>query len=174
MLHSVLILGGARSGKSNFAESLAINYPEVTYIATGVAVDGEMQTRIEKHQQDRPQHWQTIESPIHLANSLNQIELDSTCVLIDCMSFWVNNCLYNSEQTWIEQREDYLKMLAKISNPIIMVSNEISLGITPRGAETRQFVDELGRLHQRLAEHVETVVFMVAGIPQIIKGELPK
>ena len=169
---SILVLGGARSGKSRFAESLASNHPEVNYIATGIAVDDEMKARIERHRLDRSESWHTIEEPINLADSLNQIESGSTCILIDCLSFWVNNCLFESQEVWIEQKQQFFQTLTKTPNPVIMVSNEVGMGITPMGVETRLFVDELGRLHQELARQVDTVVLMVAGIPQILKGVL--
>ena len=169
---SILVLGGTRSGKSRFAESLASNHPKVNYIATGIAVDDEMKARIERHRLDRPEYWHTIEEPINLADSLNQIESGSTCILIDCLSFWVNNCLFESQEVWIEQKQQFFQILTKTPNPVIMVSNEVGMGITPMGVETRLFVDELGRLHQELARQVDTVVLMVAGIPQILKGVL--
>ncbi len=171
---SILVLGGARSGKSRFAETIANEHSQVTYVATAVAVDDEIKARIEKHRSDRPKHWQLIESPTNLSHAITDINSNSTCVLIDCLSFWVNNCLYDSEKLWTQQRELFLQTLMKAPNPIIMVSNEVGMGITPMGAETRLYVDELGRLHQELARHVDVVVLIVAGIPQIIKGELPR
>jgi len=171
---STLVLGGARSGKSSFAESLAKNFNAVTYVATAVAVDQEIEKRIERHKSNRPKHWQTIEAPIHLGHALlAEMNNEPDCILIDCLTFWVNNCLYNSYDTWLREKKVFIEALAQINCEVIMVSNEVGTGITPIGKETREFVDEIGWAHQELAQLVDLVVYVVAGIPQILKGELP-
>ena len=167
-----LILGGARSGKSRFAESLALNYENVHYIATAIAVDEEIRQRIKVHQSQRPDHWITIEAPLQLAGALDEIDDKSHCVLIDCLTFWVNNCLFESTEKWESERQKFLRCIAGFKGQLIMVSNETGMGIAPKGALTRQFVDAIGWLHQDLAMSSETVLLMVAGIPTVLKGSL--
>lgn len=171
---SILILGGARSGKSRYAELLAKNYEAVTYIATAVAVDEEIAKRIKRHKLDRPSHWLTIEASVQLAQGLNEVDSKSNCVLIDCLTFWANNCLYQSSQTWSTEKKLFIESINNTTQPLIMVSNEVGMGITPMGVESRVFVDEIGWLHQQLAQIVDTVIVVVAGIPQVIKGEMPE
>ena len=170
---SILILGGARSGKSRYAESLAKNYNNVTYIATATAVDEEIEKRIETHRRDRPSNWKTIEAAVKLSDALNQVDSESECVLIDCLTFWTNNCLFQSPETWHQEKNLFIESVDKLPQQLILVSNEVGMGITPMGAQTRAFIDELGWLHQELAQIMDSVILVVAGIPQIIKGEMP-
>ena len=172
---SILVLGGARSGKSSYAESLAQNCGDVTYVATAVAVDEEIEKRIKKHKADRPKHWKTVEAPVHLANALAQENDEGQrCILIDCLTFWANNCLYDSYDTWVREKKEFIKAVTQINSELIIVSNEVGMGITPMGSISRVFVDEIGWLHQELAQIVDTVTFVVAGIPLVIKGKLPE
>ena len=164
-----LILGGARSGKSRYAESLALQQANVIYIATAVEVDEEIKQRVAVHRRQRPAHWKTLETPIRLADALRQCDQIENCVLIDCLTFWVNNCLFDSSSTWELEKEKFLNSVAEFKGQLIMVSNETGMGITPQGALTRQFVDEIGWLHQDLAKLSQSVVLMVAGIPTVIK-----
>ena len=165
-----LVLGGARSGKSRYAESLALNHSNVTYIATAVAIDDEIKQRIARHRSERPAHWVTLEAPEKLANALAKCNTDSNWVVIDCLTFWVNNCLFDSIDKWKTEKEKFLDVVSDFKGQLIMVSNETGLGIIPQGELTRQFVDETGWLHQDLASLSDTVVLMVAGIPTTIKN----
>lgn len=166
-----LILGGARSGKSRFAEQRALESGlEVIYIATATAGDAEMAARIAHHQQHRPPHWQTIETPIYLAQTLQTYAHPQTCLLVDCLTLWLNNCLFDEAICWETQKQLLLTQLAQLPGQQILVSNEVGQGIVPLGAVSRQFVDESGRLHQALATLADRVFWVVAGLPQILKA----
>lgn len=168
-----LILGGARSGKSHFAEVCAKESKlEVIYVATAQAFDDEMQQRIQHHQQQRPDHWQLIEEPINLISVLKENANDTTCILVDCLTLWLSNQLCSEEhKDKVEQNiEALVSELTQLPGTIIFVSNEVSMGIIPMGEINRKFVDEAGRLHQRLASVCDKVTLMVAGIPSHIKG----
>lgn len=166
-----LILGGARSGKSALAETLASATDlEVIYIATATANDGEMQQRIDRHRQQRPAHWITIESPYELAETLQQQATPQRCLLIDCLTLWLSNLLCDARNTE-SARETLLKTVTELPGEIIFVSNEVGLGVIPMGSLSRRFVDESGRLHQSLAQQCDRVVFTAAGLPLIMKGD---
>lgn len=170
-----LILGGARSGKSSYAEKCASESGlNVLYLATAQALDKEMQQRITHHQQQRPQHWLLIEEPVHLVKVLQQHANDSTCILVDCLTLWLSNLLCTDEyknkvNESVDELIKLLKELPSSSGKIIFVSNEVSMGIIPMGEINRKFVDEAGRLHQSLAAVCDNVTLMVAGIPSQIK-----
>lgn len=169
-----LILGGARSGKSHYAETCATESGlDVVYVATAQALDDEMQQRIKHHQQQRPAHWQLIEEPLNLVSTLKDNANNNTCILVDCLTLWLSNQLC-SEEYKIQLQENInnlINILPELPGRIIFVSNEVSMGIIPMGEISRQFVDEAGRLHQRLAAVCDKVTLMVAGIPSHIKGK---
>ena len=168
-----LILGGARSGKSHYAETRAKESGlNVLYVATAQALDDEMQQRIKHHQQQRPDHWSLIEEPLDLVSVLKNNADDKTCILVDCLTLWLTNLLCSEEHknSFQENIDELVNILPELSGKIIFVSNEVSMGIIPMGEINRQFVDEAGRLHQRLAAVCENVTLMVAGIPSHIKG----
>ena len=170
-----LILGGARSGKSHYAEQLALaTQKEVIYIATGTAGDEEMQQRIEKHQSDRPQHWQTIEEPMLLADTLERYANTQHCLLVDCLTLWLSNILFDAqgnyqEDVFLQQKQALLNELPYIHADIIFVSNEVGSGIVPMDSMSRRFVDEAGRLHQQLAQLCTHVTLVTAGIALPLK-----
>ncbi|MCG8429507.1 MAG: bifunctional adenosylcobinamide kinase/adenosylcobinamide-phosphate guanylyltransferase [Chromatiales bacterium] len=168
-----LILGGARSGKSALAERLAQeSNRSVTYIATATAGDAEMQQRIAQHQQRRPADWQLVEEPIRLADILQQEASESRCLLVDCLTLWLTNLLLADDQTLFdEQRALLLEALPQLPGRILFVSNEVGLGIVPMGELSRRFQDEAGRLNQAMATGCDRVIFTVAGLPQVLKGE---
>lgn len=168
-----LILGGARSGKSRLAEQTAINMQlAVTYVATAQALDPEMQSRIEHHQNQRPAHWSLVEEPLYLANALQKIDRPNQIILVDCLTLWLTNLLLLDDQS-VQQLEceQLLKVLPTLESEVILVSNETGLGVVPLGEISRRFVDEAGRLHQALGQIADKVVFCVAGFPMILKGE---
>ena len=168
-----LILGGARSGKSQYAENSAKDSGlNVIYVATAQALDDEMQQRIKHHQQQRPDHWLLIEEPLDLVSVLKNNTHDETCILVDCLTLWVSNLLCSDEhKNNLQEHIDALvNVLPELPGKIIFVSNEVSMGIIPIGELNRLFVDEAGRLHQRLAAVCDNVTLMVAGIPSHIKG----
>lgn len=170
-----LVLGGARSGKSLYAEQLAqASQKEVIYIATGSAGDAEMQARIEKHQADRPQYWQTIEEPILLADVIERYANTRHCLLVDCLTLWLSNILFNSqgdyqEDIFLQQKQALLNELPYIHSDIILVSNEVGSGVVPMDSMSRRFVDEAGRLHQQLAKICTHVTLVTAGLAQPLK-----
>ena len=169
-----LILGGARSGKSYYAETCATESGlDVIYVATAQALDDEMQQRIKHHQQQRPVHWQLIEEPINLVSTLKDNANNKTCILVDCLTLWLSNQLCSEENKSQLQGNinNLINILPELPGKIIFVSNEVSMGIIPMGEINRQFVDEAGRLHQRLATVCDKVTLMVAGIPSQIKGK---
>lgn len=166
-----LVLGGIRSGKSALAESRAGHSGRpVLYIATATAGDGEMAERIALHQQRRPDDWALEEEPVALAAVLDRHHQDAPCLLIDCMSLWLGNLLGAGQEALTREREAFLEALRRYPGPVVIVSNEVGLGIIGMDAMTRQFCDELGWLNQALARHCDHVVLSVAGLPQVLKG----
>ena len=168
-----LILGGARSGKSRFAEQAAKDSNlNVTYIATAQAFDREMQARIDHHQAQRPKHWTVIEEPLYLAECLMRVDEPNQLILVDCLTLWMSNLLMH-ENAELQSQEclKLLEVLPTLQSELILVSNETGLGVIPLGEISRKFVDESGRLHQQLGQIAEKVVFCVAGFPMMLKGE---
>ena len=170
-----LILGGARSGKSALAERLAHESQcEVVYIATAQAGDEEMAARIAHHRARRPAAWLSIEEPLHLADVLRKHARQDRCVLVDCLTLWLSNVLGDADtQQFERERSLLLETLPTLSGDVLMVSNEVGLGVVPMGALTRRFVDEAGRLHQSIAAISERVLFVAAGLPLAMKGTYP-
>jgi len=168
-----LILGGARSGKSRLAEKLAAGSGlEVTYIATSQALDGEMSARIAQHRATRPAHWGLVEEPLELARALRDNAAPQRCLLVDCLTLWLTNLLMLDDPARLAaERDAFLEALAELPGRIVLVSNETGLGVVPLGELTRRYVDEAGWLHQAVAERAERVVFTVAGLPMLLKGE---
>ncbi len=167
-----LILGGARSGKSRFAERLAAESGlAVTYIATSQALDGEMSARIAHHRQRRPVHWSLVEEPLQLARVLREQAAPQRCLLVDCLTLWLTNLLMLDDVARLaEARDALLECLPELPGRIILVSNETGLGVVPLGELTRRYVDEAGWLHQAVADRAQRVTFMVAGLPMTLKG----
>lgn len=162
-----LILGGARSGKSRYGESLASESTmDVRYLATARAFDDEMQSRIAQHQSDRPGHWETIEEPLDIARVI--ADASECIILVDCLTLWLMN-LMDAGKDITESVDELLQALASRNTPVILVSNEITMGVVPMGELSRQYVDELGRLHQKIAQQADQVTLMVAGLPHKIK-----
>ncbi|WP_217874824.1 bifunctional adenosylcobinamide kinase/adenosylcobinamide-phosphate guanylyltransferase [Pseudoalteromonas shioyasakiensis] len=168
-----LILGGARSGKSRFAEQQATDSNKaLIYIATANAGDEEMTARINMHQADRAKHWQLVEEPLYLAKALQQHSQAENCILVDCLTLWLSNCLcQQGEAFWLKQKAALLDVQAKLPGEVIFVSNEVGHGIVPLGELSRQFVDHSGWLHQALAQQVARVEFVIAGLAQTLKRE---
>ncbi len=169
-----LILGGARSGKSSHAQRLAqASGLPVTLIATGQARDPEMADRIARHRADRPAAWQTLETPLHLADALAHTAQAGQCVVVDCLTLWLLNLLEAGEGVFETEREKLLATVPRLGGMVIFVANEVGLGVVPMGALSRRFVDEAGRLNQDLARLVERVSFVAAGLPLALKGGAP-
>lgn len=167
------ILGGARSGKSRYAEKLASDGGKaVLYIATAQAYDDEMQTRISHHKKQRPATWVTIEETVKIDKVLSDNSSITNCILIDCLTLWLTNLLCENHDI-MTAKQELLDALCQSESDIILVSNETGMGVVPMGELTRRYCDEVGWLHQEIAALADHVVLMVAGIPMTIKEPLP-
>ncbi|MCW9013734.1 MAG: bifunctional adenosylcobinamide kinase/adenosylcobinamide-phosphate guanylyltransferase [Gammaproteobacteria bacterium] len=166
-----LIIGGARSGKSRYAEQLAGETGKrVIYIATAEAGDAEMQARIEQHRQQRDNNWQLVEEPVFLADVLKQNDAGEVCMLVDCLTLWLSNLLCSVDENVFQlQRLKLLEVLPYLKADVLLVSNEVGQGIVPMGELNRRFIDESGRLHQELADTCDKVSWIMAGLPQRLK-----
>ena len=171
-----LILGGARSGKSAYAEKLAAaSGLPVTYIATAQVYDQEFQQRVDHHQQRRPSHWTTLEQSFALGETLRRHAQPEQCIIVDCLTLWLAQCICTDcEQpanfSWAEERESLLEVIPKLPGLVLIVSNEVGMGIVPLGEINRQFQDEQGRLNQAIAKLANKVSFIAAGLPLTLKG----
>ena len=171
-----LILGGARSGKSAYAEKLAItsNLP-VTYIATAQIYDDEFKQRVQHHKDRRPKHWKIVESPFNLASTIKTEAKKGQCVIVDCLTLWLAQCICPDcappeGVNWQQKKQTLLDILPNLAGEIILVSNEVGMGIVPLGEINRQFQDEQGRLNQAVATICDKVRFVAAGLPLALKG----
>jgi len=181
-----LVFGGARSGKSAFAEQLASRLSdgkkEVLYLATAKAGDAEMQERIEHHRTRRPAHWGTLEQSLELGAAITAASRADNIILVDCLTVWLSNLLFSEvtdfpevghitpPQQFAVQRQALLDTLTQAPGQIILVSNEVGMGIVPMGAVSRWFIDEAGRLNQAVAAIADNVVWVAAGLPLYFKG----
>lgn len=170
-----LIVGGARSGKSAYAEKLAAESGlEVTYIATAQVYDDEFGLRVQHHKNRRPEHWKTVEVPHQLAHTLQKEAAPNRCLIVDCLTLWLAQCICPEcapvdGVDWPLQRSLLLEALPKLAGKIIFVSNEVGMGIVPLGEINRQFQDEAGRINQAVAALCDEVVFVAAGLPLKLK-----
>lgn len=167
---SLLVLGGARSGKSSFAERLALETGrERHYLATGRAFDAEMRARIAAHRTQRGEGWTTHEEPIDLVGTLSRIDAAGAVVLVDCLTLWVTNLMLDDRDIAAETAR-LCEALPHLSGMVLFVSNEVGLGIVPDNAMARAFRDHAGRLHQAIAAQAREVYFVAAGLPLKMKG----
>ena len=164
------ILGGARSGKSRYAEQLiAARRRPALYLATAEARDDEMRQRIATHRARRGPSWTTIEEPVEIVNRLLAESDGGRPVLIDCLTLWLANLMGANADIGFEI-ERLLAVLPQLKSPVVMVANEVGLGIVPENAMARAFRDHAGRLNQGVAALAQRVVFMAAGLPLALKG----
>lgn len=186
--HSEFILGGQRSGKSRRAEMRARQWLDASpahaavLIATATAWDDEMRERIARHQADRAVRvpgLRTVEEPAALAAALRRCSDAQTLVVIDCLTLWLTHLLMPadtavalSDAAVAAAGDDLCRAIAEVSGPVVLVGNEIGLGVIPMGREVRHFVDALGRLNQQVAAACEGVTLMAAGLPLTLKGAL--
>jgi adenosylcobinamide kinase / adenosylcobinamide-phosphate guanylyltransferase len=175
-----LILGGARSGKSSYAEKLAAELGRaVLYIATAQAGDDEMAARIQVHQQGRPAHWRTLEAPLNVGAALAQIDFCPQVLLLDCLTLLVSNLvlkletrpLPEIEQAALAEVDALVAAQRRLNVPLLVVSNEVGLGLVPPYPLGRVYRDVLGRANQHLAARAKRVLLMVAGLPLTVKDE---
>jgi len=164
---STLVLGGARSGKSAFAESLFHGVSNRAYLATATAHDDEMHERIRRHQADRGLDWTTIEEPVEILSRLAAD--DEIPVLVDCLTLWLTN-LFMAGRDIAAELSRLASFLSTTKRSIVLVSNEIGLGLVPETKLGRDFRDAQGRLNQIIAASVPRVVFVAAGLPLYLKG----
>jgi adenosylcobinamide kinase/adenosylcobinamide-phosphate guanylyltransferase len=168
------VIGGARSGKSSHAESLAVQYSgKRIYLATAEPFDDEMRERIARHQEARRGKFlSTVEEPLHLARALSSVDDDASIVLVDCLTVWMGNLLHHKGSLpSYGEVEQFMQYLEAPKNPLILVSNEVGQGIVPGDPMSRHFRDHAGWLNQSVAQIADRVIWMVAGIPVTIKGE---
>jgi adenosylcobinamide kinase / adenosylcobinamide-phosphate guanylyltransferase len=165
------ILGGVRSGKSRYAGELAAAHGRaVTVIATGAAKDEEMAARIEAHRASRPAHWSVLEEPLRLAAALRIAAAQSGVIVVDCLTLWLSNLLCLEDEDLLRRESaSLIDALAALDTDCILISNEVGFGIIPASALARRFGDEVGALHQQLAQLCDRVVLMVAGLPVTLK-----
>ena len=171
MKEVLLVTGGARSGKSAYAEKRALTLgSRLLYVATAQPIDAEMARRIEKHRKRRADTWQTIEEPLEVPRVLQLYSDRLDCVLIDCITVWLSNLLLERGETRVEHQVELLaNWIARVPTSLILVTNEVGSGIVPDNRLARQFRDLAGRTNQRLADLADEVVLMVSGIPVTIK-----
>ena len=181
-----LVFGGARCGKSAYAEQLAARLAgesgkDVVYIATAGAGDAEMATRIAHHRRQRPPEWTTVEEPLALGDAMRRWCTPGRLVLIDCLTLWLSNLMFSGGADYPDvgdialpalfhaQRTDFLEALEGAGGDLVLVSNEVGMGIVPYGAISRCFTDEAGRLNQAVAARCERALWIAAGLPLVLK-----
>jgi len=168
-----LILGGARSGKSRRAEALALSLSEQPiYIATAPMIEGdsEWRTRIEHHRQQRSDAWQLLEEELALTATLEKYATQGQTVLVDCLTLWLSNLIY-ADKNIPTETDALCAALPCLSGHVILVANEVGMGLVPESSEGRAFRDAQGRLNQAVAAVADRVEFVAAGLPICLKGE---
>jgi adenosylcobinamide kinase/adenosylcobinamide-phosphate guanylyltransferase len=169
---ATLILGGCRSGKSRFAEQRARRFQRRLFIATMQAGDdAELHERIRRHRQSRGDGWETVEEPLHLVETIERRTVDAEVILVDCLTLWLSNCLLvNQSDEEIRLQLDQLgQTVLNLEVPLLLVANEVGLGLVPESPLGRRFRDLAGWCNQQLAECCQEVIFMAAGLPLRLK-----
>lgn len=163
-----LITGGAGSGKTSYALELTDSYEEKAYVATAEITDDEMELKVEKHKAERNHTFTTYEEPVELHQITKEAALNNQVVLIDCITFWINNLMHYDKDfdTYVEK---FIKSLKEINKDIIIVSNEVGVGIIPADAMTRDYARKVARVNRQIASIANHVYMMVAGIPMTVK-----
>jgi adenosylcobinamide kinase/adenosylcobinamide-phosphate guanylyltransferase len=169
---SLLIVGGARSGKSRFAVGRLPADARIIFVATAQARDEEMAKRIARHRAERPTGWSTLEAPFDLVSCLRGLDGAADGILVDCLTLWVSNLLLRGDRddTILEEAEALAGVIGRRHSRFILVSNEVGEGVHPETALGRRFRDLLGSVNQRIAAVCDSVVLMVAGIPLTVKA----
>jgi adenosylcobinamide kinase / adenosylcobinamide-phosphate guanylyltransferase len=166
---SLLVLGGARSGKSRFAQARAEALPgDLLYLATAQALDEEMEDRIARHRDDRGPRWSTLDVPLDLPAAILANAAPGRVLLIDCLTLWTSNLMF-AERDLDAETEALASAVAQANGPVILVANEVGLGIVPDNALARRFRDAAGRLNQAVAAVADEVQFVAAGLPLKLK-----
>ena len=173
MANTIFITGGARSGKSRMAEELALRHgAPLGYIATGVAGDSEMAARIDRHRARRGPGWRTIEEPLDLTGVISANQESCKALLVDCVTLWLTNLLlkYGDATRALQEVQAFVPVLASLTTPLILVSNEVGMGIVPDNALARSFRDLAGEANELLAAAADEVYVMFSGLPLKLKG----
>ncbi|TMJ21823.1 MAG: bifunctional adenosylcobinamide kinase/adenosylcobinamide-phosphate guanylyltransferase [Alphaproteobacteria bacterium] len=167
--HLTFVLGGARSGKSRYAEGLVMDCaPPWIYIATAEAHDGEMSAKIATHRNRRDGRWRTVEAPLDLPGAIAAHGNEEQAVLVDCLTLWLSNVMLAGRDLIAEQQR-LITALGDASGPLVVVSNEVGLGIVPDNALAREFRDGQGRVNMQVAAMADRAVLIAAGLPLILK-----
>ena len=164
-----LLLGGARSGKSHYAQQLGQQAERVVFVATAQAGDDEMRRKIDLHRSSRPQHWQTVEEPLALAETIALHGPGCDVLIIDCLTFFAANLL----EAGTDKSAPVDALCSALQSPpcsVVLVSNEVGMGVVPEYASGRRFRDLLGEMNQRVARVASDVLLLVAGLPMVLKG----
>ena len=166
-----LVLGGARAGKSRYAEALVVTGPGARglYLATGAPGDAEMAARIAEHRARRGAGWHTVEEPLELVRALTAHAAPERPILVDCLTLWLSNLMHAARDVETTTRH-LLDALPRLAGPVVFVTNEVGLGIVPDNPLARRFRDAAGRLNQAVAAACQRVVLVAAGLPLILKG----
>ncbi|HHV80214.1 TPA: bifunctional adenosylcobinamide kinase/adenosylcobinamide-phosphate guanylyltransferase [bacterium] len=166
-----LILGGARSGKSKFAQKLCENKEAVVLIATALPLDDEMEERIKRHRAERSSHWKTVEEPEDIFNAIRNSSYEDY-IIVDCLTMWVSNLLEKYTDEEVARIAEEISAYSRgLKGEVIVISNEVGLGIVPEYPLGRRYRDLLGRVNQIFAGNANKVLFMIAGIPMEVKNE---
>lgn len=171
----MLVVGGAKSGKSRFALNVCngLNRKRI-FLATAQALDQEMVERIKRHQAERDREWHTVEEPLNVADSIRTLDNEDTIILIDCLTLWLNNLYmeYGDEQESIMRAiEILMQQLSRTRGAVVVVSNEIGMGIVPDNPLSRRFRNDAGSMNQRIAHLARKVVAVMAGLPLVLKDD---
>lgn len=174
MKKRILITGGCRSGKSRFALNYANqHFSEKLYLATCEVLDEEMSQRVENHKKIRGPEWQTVEEPVEIVDRIRQHGNVAEVILIDCLTLWLSNLLikWDNDLRTMKETDRLIHIIKESQTSFILVSNEVGMGIVPADPLSRRFRDLSGMMNQRMAEIMDTVIFMVSGIPVFLKGK---
>lgn len=171
MKHVLFIVGGARSGKSRYALTRAAPRTRKVFIATAAPFDGEMKRRIAAHRADRNPAFVTVEAPLDPATAIRKLPRDTEVAVVDCLTVWLGNLVhkYGAKAERFDETDAFLELIAKPPCNLVIVANEVGLGIVPAGKLARAFRDIAGRLNQEVAATADEVVFMVSGLPTTLK-----
>ncbi|MBI05278.1 MAG: bifunctional adenosylcobinamide kinase/adenosylcobinamide-phosphate guanylyltransferase [Pelagibacteraceae bacterium] len=167
---STFVIGGASSGKSLYAEELVMELPGAPiYLATAQAFDDEMEDKIASHRRRRGDDWTTIEEPYDLPDAISENGVSNTVLLVDCLTLWLSNLIF-LERDISKESDDLIEAISKVKGCIVLVSNEVGLGLVPDNQVGRHFRDLQGTLNQKVAAAADRVVFIAAGLPLTLKG----
>jgi len=164
-----LVLGGARSGKSSFAERMTVAHPRgCVYLATAEVGDEEMAERVRRHRARREANWRMVEAPLDIAGALVAETEQGAAVLVDCLTLWLSNLMAGGRDPG-QETEALVRALGQVGGPVVFVSNEVGQGIVPMNPDARAFRDYAGQLHQTIAAAADRVIFVIAGIATVLK-----